>query len=74
MLRLQLLVEGVAEPTRELARIIDCDESAVRRAKVAGVGLPLPWWLEALIERRPDLAKRWLESVLDDIESAEAKR
>jgi hypothetical protein len=69
-LRLQLWAKGVPESTHELGRLMECNESAVRRAKAVGVGLPIPWWIEALIERKPEHALAYVESLLVDIESA----
>jgi hypothetical protein len=51
------------------AELFDSDESALRRALNGGEsGLSLAWILEAMLERRPDLLRIYLLSLLEDLE------
>src|SRR5688500_9833367 len=67
--RLELVVLESGMSTREFAAQLSCSEAALRRATHGGdSGLPLPWWLETLVEKHPDLAARFVRTVLEDIE------
>src|SRR5690606_29121384 len=57
------------EATRALAAEFEVDEAAIRRAlNGAEAGISLPWIVEAMLERRPDLLARYVRSLLDDLE------
>lgn len=66
------LAQVLADETSNRAVAEACfeaDESALRRAlNGAEAGLSLAWILEAMLDNRPDLLKRYLRSFLDDLE------
>lgn len=73
--RLEQLVAASGRSRSDFAsELLDVDESAVRRAIQGGVGLPLPWWLEAIIERDPELAAEYLAGALNDVRRQIAAR
>lgn len=69
--RFAALVQESGRTQREFAeQLLGVDESAVRRAITAGLGLPIPWWLEALIEEHPELVATWISGVLHDVRTS----
>lgn len=73
--RFAALVQQSGRTQREFAEeLLGVDESAVRRAISVGLGLPIPWWLEALIEKHPELVAGWIAGVLADVRIAMSAR
>lgn len=69
--RFASLVQESGRTQREFAeQLLGVDESAVRRAISVGLGLPIPWWLEALIEEHPELVATWVQGILEDVRVA----
>lgn len=72
--RFAALVRSRGPSVRDFAETIGCDESAVRRAIRKGLSLPIPWWLEVLIDRDPELVAGWVKGILRDCAVSKAAR
>lgn len=57
-------VNAVAE------KVLECDESAVRRPSTS---LPMPWWLEAMIDRDEVLALGFARSIVNDVKKRRSR-